>query len=180
MRHRKNSNGIVRSFSDELFEGEDMKSVYICGPLTELPVVAHAGVKKFYSAIGDLVEEVTSVRAFVPHEHYDPVAHAHFAPEEIDIAERKQICESTSLLIVVAIEPTWGGGIEVEMANQSRVPVLILAPREKLEARKISRLLRGNPAVIGIMPYSSYAEGLIALEQWLKQFVSIASGENNG
>jgi len=144
-----------------------VKSAYVCGPLTELPPETQASVKAFYSAIGDLAKRVTGVRAFVPHEHYDPIAHANFTPATIDAAERKQVCENTSLLIVVAIEPTWGGGIEVEMANQSGVPAVILASREKLEERRISRLLRGNPAVMEIIPYRSYAEAITKLEGWL-------------
>jgi len=41
------------------------------------------------------------------------------------------VCEETSLLIVVAITPSWGGGIEVEMANKDHVPAIILCEKEK-------------------------------------------------
>ena len=136
------------------------KPAYICGPLTELPAEEQVGVKAFYAAIADLFQAETGVRAFVPHEHYDPVKHANFTPQEVDIVERQQVCEGTSLLVVVAIEPSWGGGIEVEMANRSNVPALILCDQGKLEARKISRLLRGNPAVVQILAYESHADAL--------------------
>lgn len=134
------------------------KPAYVCGPLTELPQKRQVRVKALYSKIGDLLEELTGVRAFVPHEHYDPVAHAHFIPRDIDAAERKQVCKGTSLLIVVAIVPSWGGGIEVEMANRSGVPVIVLCDRKKLDARKISRLLRGNPAIHAILSHKSDKE----------------------
>jgi hypothetical protein len=92
-------------------------------------------------------------------------------PKEVDAAERVQVCEKTSLLVVVAIEPTWGGGIEVEMANRSGVPVLLLCPRRKLEARRISRLLLGNPAVIGVVAYDSDADALAQLRIKLRRTV---------
>ncbi len=136
------------------------KSAYICGPLTELPIEDQARVKAFYAAIADVIEEVIGVRAFVPHEHFDPIRHANFTPADVDIAERNQVRKKTTFLVVVAIEPTWGGGIEVEMAYRSDVPVLLLCPRVKLEARRISRLLRGNPAVVHAIAYDDDADAL--------------------
>jgi len=143
------------------------KSVYVCGPLTELSDSQQEGVKKFYSRIGDLCEEATGTRGFVPHEQYDPIKNADFTPAEIDSAERKQIIESTSLLVVVAIEPSWGGGIEVEMANNNKIPVIILAEEKKLKNRRISRLLRGNPAVKKIISYSNEEEAIKKLRDEL-------------
>jgi len=133
----------------------EQKSVYICGPLTELPEEDQGRVKALYSALADVIEGLTGLRAFVPHEHYDPIKHAHYIPPEIDAAERAQVCTRTSLLLVVVVGPSWGGGIEVEMANKAGVPAVILCIRERLEARKVSRLLRGNPAVTQIIPCSS-------------------------
>ena len=86
--------------------------------------------------------------------------HATYTPQQVDAAEREQVCKNTSLLVVVAIVPSWGGGIEVEMANQNGVPVLIICEQEKLDARKLSRLLRGNPAVVQIIGYDSQANAI--------------------
>ncbi len=140
---------------------ENDRIPYICGPLTELPVNFRQPAKHFYEQIADACKEQTGKRAFVPHEHYDPIKHANFSPPDVDKAERKQVCERTSLLIVVAIAPSWGGGIEVEMANKSDVPVLILCHEDK----EISRLLRGNPAVTGIIYYSSLEDALRKLKK---------------
>ena len=139
------------------------KCPYVCGPLTELDTAVQPGVKRFYARIADSCEVVLGVRAFVPHEHYDPVRHAGFKPSEVDAAERRQVCELTSLLIVVPIAPSWGGGIEVEMAYRSGVPSLLLCERAKLEARRISRLLRGNPSVISTVTYDTTDEALESL-----------------
>ena len=150
---------------------ETAKSIYICGPLTELPEEWRVQTRKFYEQLADIVEKVTGKRAFVPHEHYDPIKHANYTPQEVDARERKQVCENTSLLLVVAIAPSWGGGIEVEMANQNHIPVIILCEQEKLEQRKISRLLRGNPAVAQIISYTNENDALSKLEQALRAYV---------
>lgn len=138
-----------------------LKRVYVCGPLTELDPSDQEAVKSLYSQIGDRVAEVTGLRAFVPHEHYDPVAAAHFTPQEVYAAESRQILDQTSALLVIAIEPTWGGGVEVGLCNLAKdhriadVPVVVFAPSEKLEARPclISRMLRGGPAVRAVRGY---------------------------
>jgi len=62
--------------------------------------------------IGDLFKQLIGVRAFVPHEHFDPVKQSQFSPREVDKAEREQVSCKTSLLIIVVIAPSWGGGIE--------------------------------------------------------------------
>lgn len=144
------------------------KVPYVCGPLTELFPDEQKSVKQFYQHIADICEKTIGVRAFVPHEHYDPIKHAAYTPQDVDKAERHQVYNLTSLLIVVAVAPSWGGGIEVEMANQSGVPVVIICEKDKLENRKISRLLRGNPAVRDIITYTREDEALKKLQSILR------------
>jgi len=139
------------------------KVPYVCGPLTELPVEGQRAVKELYCKIADVCQSSLGVRAFVPHEHYDPVANADFTPWQVDEAERRQVCERTSVLIVIALAPSWGGGIEVEMANRSGVAAVVYHPAEK----KVSRLLRGNPAVLGTYAYKDEDQMLCFLEQQL-------------
>lgn len=146
------------------------KTPYVCGPLTELPLEEQAYVKSFFEGIADTCRDVLGTRAFVPHEHYDPIKHAKYTPFDVDKAERHQVCNLTSILIVLAIAPSWGGGIEVEMANQNNIPVIILCDKEKLENRKISRLLRGNPAVKDIISFTEKDEGLKKLQSVLVKF----------
>ena len=146
-----------------------MKFLYICGPLTELPLETQQLIKSFYSVLADLCEKETGQRAFVPHEYFDPIKHSTFSPKEVDMEERKQICAKTSLLIVVAIAPSWGGGIEVEMANNNDIPIVILAEQGK----KISRLLLGNPAVVDVIYYTSQEDALLQLEQNIVRYVKM-------
>lgn len=110
-------------------------------------------MRAFYTALADRLEVVLGSRPFVPHEHYDPLVHCNFLPTEVDAAERDQVCNKSGFLVVVTVAPSWGGGIEVEMARNSGVPVFLLCERTKLEERKISRLLRGNLAVVATLAY---------------------------
>lgn len=137
-------------------ETSQTKTVYVCGPLTELPPLDQARVKKLYERIGDLCRETLGHRAFVPHEHYDPIKHANFTPQQVDAGERKQVCELTSHLVVVAEMASWGGGIEVEMANRHGVPAIVLVPLGK----RTSRLLLGNPTVMIVYYYKDEEDAL--------------------
>ena len=144
------------------------KTAYVCGPLTELKPEERIRVKKFYERIGDVCEEILGHRAFVPHEHFDPIEHTDFPPKQVDETERCQVCTKTSVLIVVTIAPSWGGGIEVEMANQNNVPVILLCECKKLQDRQISRLLRGNPAIIFTIEYSTEDEAIVELKKAIR------------
>jgi hypothetical protein len=132
--------------------------------LTDLPPEDRDGIKGFYSKVGDVCGLVLSHRAFVPHEHYDPIKFAHFTPKQVDRAERDQVCNKTSLVIAVYAAPSWGSGIEIEMAYRSGVPVIILCP----EGKKVSRLLLGNPAVRQVFYYHSETQALEIVESFLR------------
>jgi hypothetical protein len=127
------------------------KVAYICGALTELPIEVQIPTKRFYSRLGDVCGNVLGHRAFVPHEHYDPIANASFTPQEVFDAESLQIEENTNFLIIVAIAPSWGGGIEAFMAKTKKVPIILLIPA----GRKVSRLLRGLPNIYTMIEYTN-------------------------
>lgn len=144
------------------------KTAYICGPLTELTPGELLLAKNFYEQIADVYRDVTGERAFVPHEHCDPLTHVGLSPTDVDAIERRQVCEHTTVVVVVAsFSPSWGGGIEVEMANKAGVPVIIVVHEQK---QRVSRLLRGNPAVRGIVFYRDEDQ---ALELLRREFASL-------
>ncbi len=140
-----------------------MMPPYICGPLTELSEEEQELVKALYVKIANLFKEMIGVRAWVPHEHFDPDKHPNFTPRQVDEAERNIVCNKTSLLVVVAVAPSWGGGIEVEMAHQNNVRAVILHQKDK----KISRLLRGNPTVKKIIEFDDYDDAITKLREWI-------------
>lgn len=140
------------------------KVPYVCGGLTDLPVEMRDEVKAFYAQIGDLFGELSGKRAFVPHEHYDPIKMAHYTAKQVDAAERDQVCNKTSLLVVCTDYPSWGGGIEVEMARTNSVPAVVLGTKGK----KISRLLLGNEAIKQVIYYDNYGDALWQLTVWAR------------
>jgi hypothetical protein len=151
-----------------------IKSAYICGPLTELPPEQQASARALYEAVGDVCSQILCTESFVPHQHYDPIANADATCPEVDAAEREQIYHKTSVLVVVAIGPSWGGGIEVEMANTQGVPAIILCNAKQLAARKVSRLLRGNGAVKEVIAHHSTGEMLQLLKLSLRKLFPLA------
>ena len=136
------------------------KSVYVCGPLTGLGEEEGGRLRSLYVVFADLCEELLGVRAFVPHEHYDPIANPDATPKEIDLAERQQVTERSWCLVTVADEASWGGGIEVEMANNAGIPVILMSR----VGVKVSRLLRGNPSIFGWIVYTDEKNALQLLD----------------
>lgn len=122
-----------------------IQAPYICGPLTELRLDERDFAKAFYTQLADICKEVLGVRGWVPHEHYDPVVHSSFRPHQVYEAEHNIVCQQTSLLVVCAIGPSWGGGMEVAWAEQHQVPGVLLCNAIQLRDGKVSRLLRGSP-----------------------------------
>ena len=141
------------------------KSVYICGPLTGLDEDKGKKLRRFYEEIADLCEELFGVRAFVPHEHYDPIANPNATPEEINHIEREQVTKKSLCLIAVADEDSWGGGIEVEMAWNAWVPVILVSHVDK----RVSRLLRGNPSILKEVKYFGTDDALDKIAEALEE-----------
>lgn len=138
------------------------KVPYICGPIRELDEKSKAQIFDFYEKIAIMCKDAIGAAPFVPHMLFNP--NSDFSPQEIDKVERDQVCQRTSLLIVVAVAPSWGGGIEIEMSHQSNVPVVILRPNGK----DLSRLMRGNPAVRKIIDFDNHQDAIDKLEKWIK------------
>jgi len=156
------------------------KVAYVCGPLTELPIGQREEIKLLYSRIGDLCKKVLGERAFVPHEHFDPVQHPNATPRKLDAAIRKQVSGKASVLIVLTFAPSWGGGIEVEIANANKVPVIITRQYTKHNGvslgRPVSRLLLGNPAVRAVVPFENYEDLLERLKAVIPNVVPRKAG----
>jgi len=138
------------------------KIPYICGPIRELDEQSRKEVFNFYEKIAEMCKDTLNVMPFVPHLHFNP--NNDFSPQEIDKVERDRVCNKTSVLIVVAVAPSWGGGIEIEMSYRSNVPVIILRPNGK----DLSRLMRGNPAIKSIIDYNNQEDAINKLKDWMR------------
>ena len=119
---------------------------YISGALTALDDGPRT--KLFYELLAEIAE-AAGLRAYLPHRVTDPVAAAHLDPRSVYEIDRAHVT-SAAVLIAYAGIPSFGVGIEVEVAREHAVPVIVVAERD----RPISRLLLGNPAVVEVVKFA--------------------------
>lgn len=119
---------------------------YISGALTALDDAPRT--KLFYEVLAEIAE-AAGLRAYLPHRVTDPVAIAHLDPRAVYEIDRAHVT-SAAVVIAYAGIPSFGVGIEVELAREHGVPVIVVAERD----RPISRLLLGNPAVVEVVKFA--------------------------
>jgi len=119
---------------------------YISGALTALDDAPRT--KLFYEVLAEIAQ-ATGLRAYLPHRVSDPVSAAHLDPRAVYEIDRAHVT-SAAVVIAYAGIPSFGVGIEVELAREHGVPVIIVAERD----RPISRLLLGNPAVVELVRFT--------------------------
>lgn len=143
--------------------------VYVSGALTDVPEGSRQGYLDFYESIGRLVESL-GLTPYLPHQQTDPVRHKHVTPKQVDMIDRMAVT-SAMLVIAVVDNPSLGVGIEVEMAYHANKPVVLLCHRERLEQRRISRLVRGNPAIVREIVYTDKDGVLVELKAFIEEFL---------
>lgn len=143
--------------------------VYVSGALSDVPAAIRPLYLDFYESIGRKVETLGLV-AYVPHLNTDPVRHKNVTPKQVDLIDRTAVT-SAMLVVAVADNPSLGVGIEVEMAYHANKPVVLVCQRERIEQRLISRLIRGNPAVIHEIIYVDFADARALLETFILSFL---------
>jgi 2'-deoxynucleoside 5'-phosphate N-hydrolase len=119
---------------------------YISGALTALDDAPRT--KLFYELLAEIAE-AAGLRAYLPHRVSDPVAAAHLDPRAVYEIDRAHVA-GAAVVIAYAGIPSFGVGIEVELAREHAVPVIVVAERD----RPISRLLLGNPAVMEVVKFA--------------------------
>jgi hypothetical protein len=118
---------------------------YVSGALTALEEGPR--MRLFYELLAEVVESA-GLRAYLPHRVTGPEAAAHLEPRAVYDIDRAHV---TSARVVVAYGgiPSFGVGIEVELAREHAVPVVLVVERD----RTVSRLLLGNPAVVEVVRF---------------------------
>jgi len=168
-----------------------MKQVYVGCALTHVPKVVFDEYCGFIRSIAQLLEEKYCVRVKYALEDSDP-----FLPEYAP-AERPKMCyiwdrrlvEESSILIAEVSFPSMGIGIELQVAEQNSIPVILLyrdfgfnrAEGKKYKTRDdrthelqignkiVSIMAQGNPSVIKEIFYSTYSDCLNSLNVLLSQ-----------
>lgn len=107
-----------------------------------------ARMRLFYELLAEVVESA-GLRAYLPHRVSDGLAAADLEPRAVYDIDRAHV---TSARVVVAYAgiPSFGVGIEVELAREHNVPVVLVVERD----RTVSRLLLGNPAVVDVVRFA--------------------------
>src|SRR5213592_3932999 len=100
---------------------------YISGALTALDDAPRT--KLFYEVLAEIAE-AAGLRAYLPHRVSDPVAAAHLDPRAVYEIDRAHVT-GAAVVIAYAGIPSFGVGIEVELAREHAVPVIVVAERDR-------------------------------------------------
>ncbi|HEX9496479.1 MAG TPA: hypothetical protein VGA38_12040 [Candidatus Limnocylindria bacterium] len=132
-----------------------MDEVYISGALTAIADGARTRV--FYELLAEIVSEC-GLRPYLPHHATDPVAAPDLDPRSVYEIDRARVARS-GLVIAYVGTPSFGVGIEVEIAREQGIPVILVAERD----RTVSRILLGSPAVVDVVRFTDLAALRVAL-----------------
>ena len=134
--------------------------IFFAGPLTNL--ADPEKTKTFYIRLAELVKKLghTSFWAFLS--GTDPVKNPDVEPDDV-YRQDIDALDDSDLMIAYMGEPSTGTGIEIEHAYHTNKPVIILYEKGK----KISRMLRGCPAVKKEIIFESEEDAMKQLKQHL-------------
>lgn len=144
--------------------------VYVSGALSDVPDMIRLQYLSFYEAIAERVKSI-GLDPYVPHQNTDPIKHKDVTPKQVDFIDRSAVT-SAWLVVAVADNPSLGVGIEVEMACHAQKSVILLCSAERVAARRISRLIRGNPSIVHEIVYSDFADALEQLETSIRSLLA--------
>jgi hypothetical protein len=142
---------------------------YVSGALSALEDGAR--MRLFYELLAEVVESV-GLRAYLPHRVTDPVAAAQLEPRAVYDIDRAHVT-SARVVVAYAGTPSFGVGIEVELAREHDVPVVLVVERE----RTVSRLLLGNTAVVEVVRFADLDGLRRGLAAALERIAATASGD---
>ncbi|MBU1327076.1 nucleoside 2-deoxyribosyltransferase [Patescibacteria group bacterium] len=137
--------------------------IFFAGPLTDLKNPDQ--IKAFYVKLADMVRSngLDFFWAFL--NGTDPVKNPEVTPQYVYDVDTKELSKSDIMVAYVG-EPSTGTGIEIEFAKNHNIPVFLLYEKGK----RISRMLRGCPAVSREIIFESEKDALKKLESALKEF----------
>lgn len=144
------------------------KYAYISGALTNMSDEARATLRDFYEKLAGICREF-GLGAYVPHLVSDPKLAAHLTPQEVDDLDREAVMGSCLLVAYVGVA-SLGVGIEIEMAYHAHKPVVLLCEKETVDARKLSRLVRGNRMVMEEVLFRDLTEAEEKFRVFLRTF----------
>lgn len=145
---------------------------YISGALTALEDGPRT--RLFYELLAEIVD-AAGLRAYLPHRVTDPVQAAHLDARTVYDIDRAHVTASRVLVAYGGI-PSFGVGIEVELAREHGIPVILVVERD----RTVSRILLGNPAVVEVVRFSDLDGLRRALGTALERARDVVASELDG
>jgi len=134
--------------------------IFFAGPLTNLPNPEQT--KAFYVKLAECAKTLGFEYFWAFLSGTDPIKNPDVLPIEVykrDIME----LDKSDLMVAYMGEPSTGTGIEIEHANETGKPIIILYEKTK----KVSRMLRGCPAVKKEIAYESEDDAIRQLTAYL-------------
>jgi hypothetical protein len=141
---------------------------YVSGALTAAR--DGAPVRLFYELVGEIVR-AAGLRPYLPHRVSDPVAAPDLDPRTVYDIDRAHVSRAR-LVIAYAGVPSFGVGIEVELAREHGVPVIVIAERD----RAVSRMLLGSPAVVDVVRFADLDSLRAALTASIERVAALPHG----
>jgi len=145
---------------------------YVSGALTSLEDGART--RLFYELLAEVVE-TAGLRAYLPHRVTDPVTTPNLDPRAVYDIDRAHVTGSRVVVAYGGI-PSFGVGIEVELAREHGIPVILVVERD----RTVSRLLLGNPAVVEVVRFGDLdglRRSLVAALERVRDVVASETGQ---
>jgi nucleoside 2-deoxyribosyltransferase len=136
-----------------------MSYFYISGALTGMPNVDQ--LKKFYEDIARLCRKLGH-SAYLPHQRTDPIIHADVPAREVYERDKQEVLRADFVIAYVGV-PSLGVGTEIEIAREAQIPIILLYE----QGTAVSRMVRGNPAVIREIIFSDPLTAVEELEKFL-------------
>lgn len=138
--------------------------IYISGALTGVPNIVE--LKSFYERLAEACSDLGH-EAYVPHLNSDPQKHAGLSPQQVYEMDSHQV-KIADLVIAYVGVPSLGVGAELEIDNYEGVPLILLYEDD---GRPVSRMARGNPAVIRHVVFSGHDEALTLIKAALQELM---------
>ena len=134
--------------------------IFFSGPLTNLK--NPDSTKAFYEKL-DAVSRTLGFDTFWAYKNgMDPVKNPEVTPQEVYARDIKALDES-DIMVSYMGEPSTGTGIEIEHANKTGKPVIILYEK----SAHVSRMMRGCPAVKKEIVFETEDDAIKQLEAYL-------------
>lgn len=136
--------------------------IFFSGPLTNLKNPAKT--KAFYSKIDAAAKTLGYETFWAFLSGTDPVSNPEVSAGDVFRRDIKALAES-DLMVSYAGEPSTGTGIEIGFAAEHDIPVVIFYEMGK----KVSRMLRGCPAIKKEIVYTDETDAVSQISSYLQR-----------